>query len=565
MPSERTIVLKFGGSVLRDEEALASAVHEVYRWRRDGWGVVAVVSVFEGRTDELIAACTRVNERPSGHAKAALVALGEAHSSATLGALLDRVGVPSCVLSPGAVSLRASGAALDAAPVSVDVGPIEAALERGEVVVFPGFVALDEAGRTVTLGRGGSDLTALFLADALGGARCRLVKDVDGLYDRDPKVEGARRYEEATHADALATDGTIVQHKAVRFARDRGVVFELGAFNAERVTRIGGTETVFAPEAATPRPIRVALLGCGTVGRGVYEHLLRRPELFEIVGVAVRDESRHSDIPAGLRTTDTVGLAASGVDLVIETIGGSGTALDAVEAALKTGASVITANKPLVAVHGARLLALAEANDAPFLFSGAVGGSAPVLEAVVERRARGCRLRAVRAVLNGTTNFVLGRLGAGASFQEALSEARRCGFAEADPSADLSGRDAAEKLRIIALVGGVELRGPVMTEGLGATTPLEGGRIRQVAAIGPSGRASVRLERTASADPLFDLPDEWNGAVLTFEDGEQVVVRGRGAGRWPTAEAVVADALALGRSRPDEAVIVSHGEVCRVA
>ncbi|MEM1424141.1 MAG: homoserine dehydrogenase, partial [Planctomycetota bacterium] len=108
------------------------------------------------------------------------------------------------------------------------------------VVVFPGFVALDRRGRAVTLGRGGSDLTALFLAHALGAARCRLVKDVDGLYNADPRtVPGARRLERVGYDGALATDGSIVQHKAVRFAEARGVAFELGDLGARSPTMIG--------------------------------------------------------------------------------------------------------------------------------------------------------------------------------------------------------------------------------------------------------------------------------------------------------------------------------------
>jgi hypothetical protein len=183
----RPVVLKLGGSVLLDATRLRRAVHEIYRWRREGREVVAVVSAFAGRTDEILDRCMRLDPglEPAGHrrlspfALAAALGAGEAESAAFLGAQLDRAGVPATVLSPGAVGLRADGDPLDATPREVDTGPIERALERDGVVVFPGFVALDAAGRAVTLGRGGSDLTALFLAHALAADRCRLIKDVD--------------------------------------------------------------------------------------------------------------------------------------------------------------------------------------------------------------------------------------------------------------------------------------------------------------------------------------------------------------------------------------------------
>ena len=109
------------------------------------------------------------------------------------------------------------------------------------MVVVPGYVATDAEDRLVVLGRGGSDLSALFLADRLGGARCRLIKDVDGLYESDPAAPGPRprRYGRACWSDALATDGAIVQHKAVRFARDHRLPFELGRINGVAPTRIG--------------------------------------------------------------------------------------------------------------------------------------------------------------------------------------------------------------------------------------------------------------------------------------------------------------------------------------
>ena len=158
----------------------------------------------------------------------------------------------------------------------------------------------------------------------------------------------------------------------------------------------------------------------------------------------------------------------------------------------------------------------------------------------------------VRAVLNGTTNFVLSRLIEGAAPGDAVRAARLAGLAEEDPSHDLSGADALDKLRIIAQCAGLTRLAisDASCRPLDAGTsvqPRAGAVVRQTAAISPSGRAQVTLERISPGDPLFDLPDEWNAALLTWDDGEQTLLRGRGAGRWPTAESVFADALALAR------------------
>ena len=184
---EPVIVLKLGGSVLADEAALPVAVHEVYRWRREGFGVVAVVSALAGETDALLARAPDRDAAP--HAVAALAALGELRSAALLGAQLQAAGLAARVLQPAALRFRAQGDPLDAQPVALDVRPLRSALRDGAVAVVPGFFAHDAEGRAVLLGRGGSDLSALFVAARLG-ARCRLVKDVDGLFTADPAAPG---------------------------------------------------------------------------------------------------------------------------------------------------------------------------------------------------------------------------------------------------------------------------------------------------------------------------------------------------------------------------------------
>lgn len=541
------IVLKFGGSVLRDEASLGGAVHEVYRWRRDGWRVVAVVSALAGRTDELLARANRLGLGAGSHARAEMAAGGERESAALLAALLERAGVPCACLPAG---LRARGPATDAWPTGVATAALREALSGPGVVVSPGYIARDRRGRTVLLGRGGSDLTALCLAHALGATRCVLVKDVDGLYDSDPRTAGgaARRYATATWRDALATDGSIIQHKAIRFARRHRLEFELGALNAVAWTRIGHGPSIAGERPGAAAPLRVALLGHGNVGGGVARLLADDPARFTLVGVAVRAAR-----PLGASAPvfdDPVALAGAEVDVVVEVMGGTDAAERAVAAALSRGTAVVTANKDLLAARGPALFDLARRRGARLLAGAAVGGAVPVLEALA--RDGGSPLVSLRGVLNGTANFVLERCEQGHTLEAALAEARARGLAEADASRDLDGRDAAAKLCTAALMAG----GPRVHEGDVACEPIAGPGLqpgfRQVASLERAGdgwRARVALERPDDGSLLRLARGEENVVVLERADGSRECLHGSGAGRWPTAEAVLGDLLELARGR----------------
>jgi homoserine dehydrogenase len=228
------IVLKFGGSVLRSATAYAVVATEIARWRADGLQVVAVVSAQAGRTDALLAECHA--GEPSPFAVAARAALGELESASLLGLELDRRRIDAAVLDPAALGLRAVGPPLDADPVDVETGRMRAVLQRHGTAVVPGFVAVDGARRTVLLGRGGSDLTALFLAQRLC-ARCRLLKDVPGLLAPDARTSAP--LPAADYEAVLALGGRLVQPKAIAFARAHAVRFELAALGAAAATVVG--------------------------------------------------------------------------------------------------------------------------------------------------------------------------------------------------------------------------------------------------------------------------------------------------------------------------------------
>jgi homoserine dehydrogenase len=567
------VVLKFGGSVLRDEGDVDRAVHEIYRWVRRGERVVAVVSALEGTTDALIARARTYSDAPESlhaGAYATLLATGEQTSAALLGLALDRAGVPVEVLDAASISLRTSGTTIDAFPESIDAAKILSTLERVSVVVLPGFIGRDAEGRTTLLGRGGSDLTALFVAERLiaagsSGTRCRLVKDVDGLYEFDPAKacggEKPGRYTSVHWDGALALDGGIVQHKAVRYAKEKGLEFEVGAALRDDATVVGDLETTLtdggtAP-ANAPRPLRVVLLGCGTVGLGVYKRLRALGERFEFVEVAVRDVERAAaaGVEPRLLTTDVIGAASRDCDLVIETIGGTSVAYEAVRRALEAGTRVVTANKAVIASHGDELERLATRSGTSLSFSAAVGGGTPAIEAV-RRIAGESEIESIEGVLNGTTNFVLGLVERGESFGAAVLRAQAAGFAEADPSRDLDGRDAGDKLCVLAREAwGVTLDpGKIERESLDewSVSRVRAGlredqTVRHVARVRRDGGtllATVRPEIVERGSTLGRIEREWNAIVVRRARGPDEVVIGRGAGRWPTSESVVADMIA---------------------
>lgn len=243
------IVLKFGSSVLRSEDELPRAVEEIARHRNLGRAVVAVVSAIGKTTDVLLEKAHRISPSPAPSALALMVATGEDVAAAFLTMALENAGIPVALMEPVGIGLRCEGDPLDATPCGLDTELVRRAIseaEGGRVGVVPGFYGRGPDGRIYLLGRGGSDLTALHLAHSLS-ATCRLLKDVDGVYDADPgHPRGARRFAELSYDDALALQARVVQEKALRFARENGIAFEVAAPGAERATRVGPFPTRLA-------------------------------------------------------------------------------------------------------------------------------------------------------------------------------------------------------------------------------------------------------------------------------------------------------------------------------
>ncbi len=554
--SRKVIVLKFGSSVLQSRAELPHAVHEIYRWIRRQYNVVAVVSAFAGETDRLLATVEGYRDA-NPEAIARVVATGEEVATAFLALELDRFGIPAQVLDPSQIQLIADTNSNDTEPVSADITAIEDAFKLGRVAVIPGFVARDSSGRVALFGRGGSDLSALFLAKQLG-ARCRLIKDVDGIYNRDPAANSfAQRFDEINFADALAIAGKIVQKKAIAFGRKTGIPFEVAALGENYATIVGSQRSVLSAKNHAQAPLKVGLLGLGTVGLGVFQELWKHPHLFEVTGIAVRRPELHLDhAPNDLLTRDCWD-AIDDVDVVVELIGGTDPAGDLIHAALLAGKPVVTANKLLIA-EDARL-----DGHRGLRYSAAVGGAVPALEAV--RALAHChssrRIVSLSGVLNGTCNYILDRIAAGCSWEQAVTEAQAHGFAEQDPSADLSGSDTVCKLRLLARLAFPETDAHyVSSTGIDAidldwvqAAARDGQRARLVGTAQlADGRVhlEVKPQLVDASHPFAQIRNEEN--CLLIDNGHsdsQHIWTGRGAGRWPTTAAVMADLFDLSRER----------------
>ena len=332
---------------------------EIYRAIRVGERVVAVVSALGGATETLLESARRLNDEPIPEALASLLATGESKSAALLTLALGRAGIPCRLFSPAQLHLRHSGPLLDGEPTDLDRGTLLAALRDCPVVVLPGFFGMSEGGRPGLLGRGGSDLTALFLAHELSADRCRLLKDVAGVFVSDPARAQSTpdRYRTLSFETALGIGGRVVQEKAMRYAHKRRRSFEVAAPADAFATRIGSFPDSLERAHPQGRPLKVALLGLGTVGFGVYSHLRRWPEHFECVGVAVRNlaRRREHELPAGLLHGSPWQVLGLDAEVVVEAIGGRDPAAALLGAALRNGSHVVTANKTVVAEHGEQL------------------------------------------------------------------------------------------------------------------------------------------------------------------------------------------------------------------
>jgi homoserine dehydrogenase len=303
-----------------------------------------------------------------------------------------------------------------------------------------------------------------------------------------------------------------------------------------------------AQESRIRRPLRIALFGFGTVGSSVARILVEsRPEGLELTHVYVRSVARRRVdwVPANVQWSENAStVLASDADVVVELAGGLDPAGGWVRAALNAGKSVVTANKKLIAYHGAELERLAAAGGGQLKYGAAVAGGIPVIPGL-EQGLAGDQIERIEGILNGTCNFILSRMQEGAEYTTVLAEAQAKGYAEADPTEDVGGFDARAKLSILMrLALGVEVDlEEIAPLPITAITPVDfsyardlGCTIRQIAR---ADRANGQIAATVGPT-LVDLhsPLAWshgteNMVIFSGRYGGDVVFSGHGAGGWP--------------------------------
>ena len=321
------------------------------------------------------------------------------------------------------------------------------------------------------------------------------------------------------------------------------------------------------------KPLSVAVAGLGTVGAGVVTMLRQNAALIAaragrpiaVTAVSARERGRDRGFSlAGLRWyDDPVALAEDGgVDVVVEVIGGAeGPARALVEAALAAGRPVVTANKALLAVHGAALAAQAERAGVALAFEAAVAGGIPAIKALREGLA-GNRIGRVTGILNGTCNYILTVMRErGLEFAEVLHEAQKLGYAEADPAFDVDGIDAAHKLAILAALAfgrpvdfaSVHIEGIRRVSALDIAFAGELGYRIKLLGIARQSEAGIEARvhpcMVPQSSPIARVDGVFNAVVADCDFAGRVMLEGRGAGAGPTASAVVADLIDIARGR----------------
>ncbi len=322
---------------------------------------------------------------------------------------------------------------------------------------------------------------------------------------------------------------------------------------------------------AQVRPIRIALIGAGTVGSKVASLMLEQSEDLEarsgaplvLVGVGVKDANKQRPgIPKELITSNVSSLLTKDIDILVEVMGGIEPSRTHILDAMSRGISVVTANKELLARDGATLAAAAEKNNVDLYYEASVAGAIPLLRPLRESLV-GDRVKKVLGIVNGTTNYILTKMDeTGASFEDALAEAQKLGYAEANPSADIDGHDAAAKAAIVAqlafhtrvTIDDVYCEGISKVSAKDVKAAKEMGFVIKLLAIAErldeeSIVVRVHPAMIPRSHPLASVREAFNAVFVEAESAGSLMFYGRGAGGAPTASAVLGDLVAVARNK----------------
>lgn len=316
--------------------------------------------------------------------------------------------------------------------------------------------------------------------------------------------------------------------------------------------------------------LRVGMLGCGVVGSDVARLMrsnasdlaARSGATLELVKIGVRNLNR-TGVPTELLTTDLDSIVNdANIDLIIEVIGGIEPARTLILQALKNKKSVVTANKALLAKHGAELFEAADKNGVDIYYEAAVAGAIPILRPMRESLV-GDHVQRVMGIVNGTTNYILTKMDeTGAAFGDALKEAQALGFAESDPTADVEGFDAAAKAAILAALAfhSRVTDADVFREGISKISATDVAvakslnlviKLLAIADLNEAGEISVRVHPTliSRSHPLAAVRESFNAVFVEAESAGELMFYGRGAGGAPTASAILGDLVAVARHK----------------
>lgn len=320
------------------------------------------------------------------------------------------------------------------------------------------------------------------------------------------------------------------------------------------------------------KTLKVGMLGAGVVGSQIARLLIaNRSDLasraganLELVSIAVKDlKAKRDGIPASLLTADSKSIVNDPqIDLVIEVIGGIEPAKELILTALKNGKSVVTANKALLAKHGAELYEAADKANSDLYYEAAVAGAIPILRPLRESLV-GDHVIRIMGIVNGTTNYILTKMDEnGAAFSDALKEAQSLGFAESDPTADVEGFDASAKAAILA---GLAFHSrvtddDVYREGISKITSADVKvaktmemviKLLAIAELTPEGAISVRVHPALIplSHPLASVRESFNAVFVEAKSAGQMMFYGKGAGGEPTASAILGDLVAVARNK----------------
>ena len=320
------------------------------------------------------------------------------------------------------------------------------------------------------------------------------------------------------------------------------------------------------------KTLKVGMLGCGVVGSNVARLLqedsgdfaARSGATLSLTKVAVKNATtKRENVPQSIITTDAHSIVNDpSIDIVIEVMGGIEPARELILTAIKNGKSIITANKALLALHGAELFEAADKNGVDLYYEAAVGGAIPILRPMRESIV-GDHVHRVMGIVNGTTNYILTKMDEeGSAFADVLKEAQSLGFAEADPTADIEGHDAAAKAAILA---GLAFHtrvtsNDVYCEGISKISARDVAVAREmdhvikllaIAELTSDNQVSVRVHPTliSRQHPLASVRNAFNAVFVEAESAGELMFYGRGAGGAPTASAVLGDLIAIARNK----------------